>query len=212
MKILLASIPATGHFNPIFVAACMLKEAGHETGIYTSVIFRDKIEKAGVRFFALPENADQGWRDLAASILEKHKVTPSPEEMVKLWTSVFVNPMISQFRGLQAVLKEFPAEVVIHETSFAGVLPMLLGPRSERPASVYLGISALPLKRADGAPWGPGLLPSEDPEKRREYSGVARNLDETKELPLRRVADKMLADIGCRRPARSSRPRRCSQI
>ena len=196
MKILLASIPATGHFNPIFVAAPMLKEAGHETGIYTSVIFRDKIEKAEVRFFALPEDADQGWRDLVASILEKHKVTPSPEELVKLWTSVFVNPMISQFRGLQAVLKEFPAEVVIHETSFAGVLPMLLGPRSERPASVYLGISALPLKRADGAPWGPGLLPSEDPEKRREYSGVARNPDETKELPLRRVADKMLADIG----------------
>ena len=119
MKILLASIPATGHFNPIFVAARMLKEAGHETGIYTSVIFGDKIEKAEVRFFALPEDADQGWRDLVASILEKHKVTPSPEEMVKLWTSVFVNPMISQFRGLQAVLKEFPAEVVLDGKLFS---------------------------------------------------------------------------------------------
>jgi UDP:flavonoid glycosyltransferase YjiC (YdhE family) len=50
MKILLASIPATGHFNPILVAARILKEAGHETAIYTSVIFRDQIEKAGVRF------------------------------------------------------------------------------------------------------------------------------------------------------------------
>jgi hypothetical protein len=28
MKILLASIPATGHFNPILVAAQILKEAG----------------------------------------------------------------------------------------------------------------------------------------------------------------------------------------
>lgn len=196
MKILLASIPATGHFNPILVAARMLKEAGHETAIYTSVIFRDKIEKAGVRFFALPEDADQGVRDLIASHLEKHKVTPSPEEILKVITSVLVNPMISQYRGLQAILKEFPAEVVIHETAFSGVLPMLLGPRSERPASVCLGISALHLKRADGAPWGPGLLPSEDPEKRKEYSEVARNLYETKELPLRRVADKILTDIG----------------
>jgi hypothetical protein len=66
------------NFNPILVAARMLKEAGHETGVYTSVIFRDKIEKAGVRFLALPEDADQGWRDLVASILEKHKVNTPP--------------------------------------------------------------------------------------------------------------------------------------
>jgi UDP:flavonoid glycosyltransferase YjiC (YdhE family) len=196
LKILLASIPATGHFNPILVAARILKEAGHETAIYTSVVFRDKIERAGVPFFPLPEDADQGVRDFLASFLEKHKVTPGPEELVKAFTGVFINPMISQFRGLQAILKEFPAEVVIHETSFAGVLPMLLGPRSERPASIYLGITALSLERADGAPWGPGLLPSEDPEKRKEYAEAARNLEETKELPLRRVADKMLADIG----------------
>src|SRR5215469_159035 len=196
MKILLASIPATGHFNPILVAARILKEAGHETAIYTSVMFRDKIEKAGVRFFPLPEDADQGVRDFIASFLEKNKVTPGPEEMVRALTGLFINPMISQFRGLQAILKGFPAEVVIHGTAFAGALPMLLGPRSQRPASVCLGVTALPLKRADGAPWGPGLLPTEDPEKRKEYSEIARKLNEVKELPLRRAADKLLADIG----------------
>jgi UDP:flavonoid glycosyltransferase YjiC (YdhE family) len=81
MKILLASIPATGHFNPVLVAARILKEAGHETAIYTSVVFRDKIERAEVRFFPLPEDADQGVRDFIASFLEKHKVTPGPEEL-----------------------------------------------------------------------------------------------------------------------------------
>jgi len=196
MKILLASVPMTGHFNPILVAARMLKEAGHETAIYTSVIFRDKIEKAGVRFFALHEDADQDVRNIIASFLESNKVTPSPEELLRGMTSVFINPMISQFRGLQAILNKFPADVVIHETFFAGVLPMLLGPRSKRPASVCLSISTLHLKRADGAPWGPGLLPTEDPEKRNEYSQVARDVDEMRDLPLRRVADKMLADIG----------------
>jgi UDP:flavonoid glycosyltransferase YjiC (YdhE family) len=196
MKILLASIPATGHFNPILVAARILKEAGHETAIYTSVVFRDKIERAEVRFFPLPEDADQGVRDFIASFLEKHKVTPGPEELVKAYTGVFIDPMISQFRGLQAILKEFCPDVVIHETSFAGVIPMLLGPRSERPVSVYLGITALPLERADGAPWGPGLLPSEAPEKRKEYAEIARNMNEMKELPMRRAADKLLADIG----------------
>jgi hypothetical protein len=160
------------------------------------VIFRDKIEKAGVRFLPLPEDADQGVRDFIASFFEKNKVTPGPEEMVNAIIGALVNPMISQFRGLQAILKEFPAEVVIHETCFTGVLPMLLGPRSERPASICLGITSLHLKRADGAPSGLGLLPSEDPEKRKEYAELARGLEETKELPLRRAADKLLADIG----------------
>ena len=137
MKILLASIPATGHFNPILVAALILKEAGHETAIYTSLVFRDKIEKAEVRFFPLPEDADEGVRDFIASFFEKHKVTPGPEELVKAYSGVFINPMISQFRGLQAILKEFCPDVVIHETSFAGVIPMLLGPRSERPAFIW---------------------------------------------------------------------------
>jgi hypothetical protein len=43
---------------------------------------------------------------------------------------------------------------------------------------------------------GPGLLPTEDPEKRKEYAEAARSVDETKELPLRRAADELLAEIG----------------
>jgi UDP:flavonoid glycosyltransferase YjiC (YdhE family) len=196
MKILLASTPFTGHFHPILVAARILKEAGHETAIYTSVIFREKVEKAGVRFFPLPEEADQGVLDFAASFFEKHKVTPGLEDVAKAFIGVFINPMVPQFRGLQAILREFPAEAVIYETCFAGMFPMLLDPRSERPAGICLGITALPLDRADGAQWGPGLLPTEDPEKRKEYAEIARNLNEKKELPIRRVADKFLADIG----------------
>jgi UDP:flavonoid glycosyltransferase YjiC (YdhE family) len=192
MKILLAAIPATGHFNPVFVAARILKEAGHETAIYTSVVFRDKIEKAGMRFFPLPEDVDQGWRDFLISFFEEHKVTPAPDEGGKAYTRFFADPMISQSRGLQAVLKTFPAEVLIHETMFTGVLPMLLGPRFERPASVYLGITALPLERADGAPWGLGLPPTDDPKMRKEYAEIK----ERQWGPMTPAANKMLGEIG----------------
>jgi UDP:flavonoid glycosyltransferase YjiC (YdhE family) len=196
MKILLASMPATGHFNPILVTARILKKEGHETAIYTSVLFRDKVEREGIKFIPLSEDADQGVRDFIASSLEKRKVPPGPEEWVKTVAGVFIAPMISQFRGLQEILKEFPAEVVIHETGFTGVFPMLVGPRSKRPASVCLGISALPLERADGAPWGPGLLASDDSEKQKEYAQITRDVNETIEFPLRRMADKILAELG----------------
>jgi MGT family glycosyltransferase len=195
MKALLASIPLTGHFNPILSTARILKESGHDTAIYTSIVFRERVEEAGIRFIPLPEEADQGVRDFMASFLSKHKVRPSPEDIVIAFERTFVAPMISQYRGLQQALEDFQADVIVHETCFTGVLPMLLGPRSKRPASAYLGVIPLRLERADGAPWGPGMLPTEDPEKRQEYAEASRQQYEVKELPLRKAADRLLATM-----------------
>ena len=196
MKVLLASIPATGHFNPLLVVARILKKAGHEPVMYSGKLFRDKTEAAGIPFFPLPEEADQAVLDKIADILKKNRYAPGPEEMLSIFKSVFADPMHPQFRGLQAVLRKFPADLVVHETGFCGVLPLLLGPRWERPASAYLGISALPLAREDGAPWGPGLIPTKDPAKWEEYAKVAQEINEQKDLPLTRYADRILADLG----------------
>lgn len=198
MKILLASMPATGHFNPLLVVARILKNAGHEPVIYTGKLFRDKTEAAGIRFFPLPEEADQAVLDKIAEFLRRNRYAPGPEERLSIFKSVFVDPMPFQFRGLQAILRKFPADLVVHETGFCGVFPLLLGPRSERPASAYLGISALSLPREDGAPWGPGLIPTKDPAKWEEYAKVAREIHEQKELPLKQYANRILADLGRR--------------
>ncbi|HEX4200438.1 MAG TPA: hypothetical protein VHY59_02890, partial [Chthoniobacterales bacterium] len=194
-KVLLASIPATGHFNPLLVVARILKKAGHEPVIYTSKLFRDKTKAAGIPFLPLPEEADQAVLDKMAYFLKRNRYAPGPVERLSIFKTVFVDPMPFQFHGLQAVLREFPADLVVHETGFCGVFPLLLGPRSERPASAYLGISALNLPREDGAPWGPGLIPTKDPAKWKEYAKIAQEINEQKELPLKQYADRMLADL-----------------
>jgi MGT family glycosyltransferase len=196
MKVLLASIPATGHFNPLLVVARILKNAGHEPAIYTSKLFRDKTEAAGIPFFPLPADADQVVQDKIADFLKRNRYAAGPEERLSIFKSVFVDPMPFQFRGLQAVLRKFPADLVMYETGFCGVFPLLLGPRSERPACAYLGISALTLPREDGAPWGPGLIPTKDPAKWEEYAKVAQEINEQKELPLKQYTDRRLAELG----------------
>lgn len=148
-KVVLASIPATGHFNPLLVIAGILKKAGHEPVVYTSKLFRDKTEAAGIPFLPLPEEADQAVLDKISDFFKRNRYAPSPEERLSIFKTVFVDPMPFQFHGLQAVLREFPADLVVHETGFCGVFPLLLGPRSQRPASAYLGISALSLPRED---------------------------------------------------------------
>jgi MGT family glycosyltransferase len=196
MKVLLASIPATGHFNPLLVVANILKKAGHETAFYTSTVFREKVEASGSRFFPMPHEADQGVRDIIASFLKRHIYAPSIEEQLNGYRAVFVDPMLAQFRGLQELLQEFPADLIVHETCFAGVLPLLLGPRSARPATAFMGITASPFDRADGAPFGPGLLPTSDPEKLKEYAEVAKEVNAKKDLPLQEAGDRLLAELG----------------
>jgi hypothetical protein len=56
MRILLASIPATGHFQSRHLSQPASSRKQTTTAICTSVVFHDKIEKAAVRFFPLPRD------------------------------------------------------------------------------------------------------------------------------------------------------------
>ncbi|MBB6146342.1 MGT family glycosyltransferase [Silvibacterium bohemicum] len=97
-----------------------------------------------------------------------------------------------------SILEEFPSDVVIHDTAFSGVLPLLLGPRSSRPASVYLGVLGLPLQREDGAPFGPGLLPATSEEQRKQYREIAQQFDEAVTHAVEEMANEVLQNLGTR--------------
>jgi UDP:flavonoid glycosyltransferase YjiC (YdhE family) len=199
MKVLLASSPIAGHLNPLLVAAGMLKNAGHETALYTGSLFRGKIEAAGVRFFPLPADVDFDLRDLGAAFPEWKQYTPGPQQLLYSMKNIFVNAMPSQFRGLEAILQEFPADVVVHENCFFGVLPLLLGTRSPRPVSACLSITTLPLPREDGAPTGPGLPPATNATRREQFRSIARDFAATLTNPVREYADQILDELGVQR-------------
>jgi UDP:flavonoid glycosyltransferase YjiC (YdhE family) len=54
MKILMASMPATGHMNAMLAIARILTTEDHEVAIYTGSAFRARVEAAGAKFFSLP--------------------------------------------------------------------------------------------------------------------------------------------------------------
>jgi UDP:flavonoid glycosyltransferase YjiC (YdhE family) len=58
MKILIASMPATGHVNPMLAIARILMTDGHEVAVYTGSAFRARVEAARAEFFSLPPDAD----------------------------------------------------------------------------------------------------------------------------------------------------------
>jgi len=78
-----------------------------------------------------------------------------------------------QHMGLQQALQDFPADVIQGDDMFFGVLPMLSGPRHERPAIVLCGTSFLHWFREDGAPQSLGLPPATSPEELKRYAAIA---------------------------------------
>ena len=57
MKILIASIPAAGHLNPLLSIASLLVESGHEVAVQVNEDLRPAVEAAGHRFLSEIPNA-----------------------------------------------------------------------------------------------------------------------------------------------------------
>jgi hypothetical protein len=81
---------------------------------------------------------------------------------------LFVDHMPVQHEGLQQLLREVVADIVMRDDYFLGLLPMLLGPPSKRLPIVCFGTTSLHWPREDGAPDFRGL--------RRGYPGAAREV------------------------------------
>jgi MGT family glycosyltransferase len=196
MKILFAATPVIGHVNPLFVAARVLNNAGHETAFYTGKLFREKIESARLKFFPLPADVDYDVRTIDSAFPERKRYSPGPEQFLFDMKRVIVDAMPSQFQGLQKILRQFPADLVVHESLFCGVLPLLLGPRSARPWSAHLGVIPLQLPRADGLPFGPGLPPAKDMAQRDQYRDIAENMAHAVINPLFEYANRTRGNLG----------------
>ena len=134
MKVLIASTPAIGHVNPMFSIGRMLVAEGHQVVGLSATAMRGYIERAGATVRAFPKAADLDFRDVAAVFPELKHIPPGPVMSRFYMTRAFFDPIPAQYEGLKQVLGDFPADIILIDNMFCGALPMLLGPRSERPA------------------------------------------------------------------------------
>ncbi len=75
----------------------------------------------------LPAGADFDCRDFDTVAPELKTMAPGLEWLRVAMQRIFVEPIPAQHQGLQQVLKKFPADVIVGDDMFFGVLPMLLG-------------------------------------------------------------------------------------
>ena len=196
MKILVASTPATGHLNPLLAITRVLLAEGHKIAFLTGSAFRDRIESSGAKFVSLPAGADFDLREIDSVAPELKDIPPGLEWLRVAVERFFVDALPAQHRGLLLALQEYPADVIVGDDMFFGVLPMLLGEHSKRPPIALCGTSFLHLAREDGAPNFLGLPPATTEGQRHRYAAVAREYDEAVDQPTLRHLNKALNALG----------------
>jgi MGT family glycosyltransferase len=195
MKILIPSIPATGHLNPLLAITRILLAEGHEVAFLTGTAFRGRIQSGGAKFFPLPIGADFDLREILSVVPELKSLAPGREWKRVACERIFVDTIPAQHDGLRRSLQIFPADLIIGDDMFFGLLPMLLGPRAERPPIVLCGTSILHWDREDGAPNFLGLPPATTTEQRVEYAAVAREYEEALDRPVIHRTNRVLKTL-----------------
>jgi MGT family glycosyltransferase len=196
MKVLLASTPAMGHLNPLLGIGRIMITEGHEVLGLSGSFVRDRIEGIGAAFRAFPGEADSDSRDAHKLFPEFKTMAPGPHMLRLVLERAFVGPMLAQYEGIQQVLRDFPADVIIGDHLMLGVLPMLLGPRSERPPIILLGTTYLLSRRDDGAPNDAGAPPATSEAQREEYAAIFEKYETAAFEPVGRHLNDCLARIG----------------
>jgi MGT family glycosyltransferase len=198
MKILITAVPLTGHLNPLLDIGRIFIAEGHEVVCLSSSVLRDRIEAMGASFRPFPGKADLDLRDITKAFPELKTIPPGPRMSRFYIERMFIDPIPAQHEGLTQVLQDFPADVIIADSLFHGALPMLLGPRSDRPAIVFCGTTPLFWHREDGGPHFIGLPPATSDAQRHEYALLAKAHDESVFGPTGRYLNDCLADMGVR--------------
>jgi MGT family glycosyltransferase len=196
MKILMASTPATGHINPLLAIGDVLMAEGHELVVLSGSWLRDRIGRTGAQFQALPALADLDLRDILAVAPELAEIPPGFEWLRVAMERIFIDRIAAQHAGLQQALQDFSADVILGDDMIFGVLPMLLGPRSERPPIVLCGTSILHWCREDGAPHFLGLPPATSPAELERYAVIAEEYEQLTNRPAVERLNRVLHELG----------------
>jgi MGT family glycosyltransferase len=201
MRIVIASTPAAGHVNPVAAIGRILVAEGHEVIGLSGNAFRKRFEDIGAGFRPLPASADPDFQNIASFVPELKSLPEGTPRLVRsriVLGRVFIDTIPLQHEALQQILRDVHVDVMIGDNAFLGVLPMLLGARTQRPPIILCGTSILHWERADGAPNFAGLPPATTEAQRREYAAIARERDMVLEQPNVSRANGHLKAMGVR--------------
>lgn len=157
IKILFASIPFDGHFNPLTGLALYLKNCGHDVRWYIQSIYQTKISTLGLHHYPFKRCLQYNQGNLDDIFPERLRYNGQIKRLNVDLVNAFVNRAPEFFEDISEINKTFPFDVMIADVMFTAI-PMVV----EKLKKPVLTVGIIPLVESskDVAPSGLGLPPA----------------------------------------------------
>jgi UDP:flavonoid glycosyltransferase YjiC (YdhE family) len=156
-RILFATVPADGHFNPLTGLAVHLKNIGHDVRWYASSYYAAKLKKMDIPHYPVRKALEFTTYNLDEVFPERDSIKGQVKKLKFDMKHVFILRGPEYYQDLQDIHKDFPFDVMIGDNAFTGIpfvkdlmkIPVLT-----------MGIMPLTETSRDLPPAGLGLQPA----------------------------------------------------
>ncbi|WP_457099947.1 glycosyltransferase [Microbacterium sp. P5_E9] len=143
MRILIATVPAAGHFNPLTGPAVRLAELGHDVRWYAGPEYAKRAERLGIEVIPYDEAVEITADNVNALFPERQKLK-GPKAIEFDGDVFFSRPAQAQFRDIRDARARFPFDALLIDGAFyAGYL---VAKRLDVPVFVMGSIAAPTLR------------------------------------------------------------------
>ena len=164
-RLIVATVPLTGHVRPMLLLVRTLIDRGHEIHWYAGARFARAITDIGATYVAMRTGRDWDETDIDGSLPALRGLRGLARVKAQL-REMFIAPMGDQLRDLEQLADSVHADAILADSAHLGAA--LLSEKRGLPW-IGLGISALMIPSIDTAPFGSAYPPLEGP------AGVRRN-------------------------------------
>ncbi|RRB03940.1 glycosyltransferase [Larkinella rosea] len=156
-RILFASVPLEGHFNPLTGLAVHLKNEGYDVRWYTGPIFAEKLEKMKIPHFPFRKATEVTQENLEDVFPERRRHKSQIGKVKFDMIHYFILKTPDYFADLEDIHREFPFDLLVCDMLF--IASTLVQHKLSVPV-VCIGIAPLGSTSVDLPPPGLGMTPS----------------------------------------------------
>lgn len=118
MKILFASMPADGHFNPLTGLAVHLRQNGHDVRWYTGPSYAAKLASLGVPHLPFVSATNVNGENLTEHFPEYAKLGFGPKAIAFALEKIFFGNLEAHLHDILAVRQTFAFEAIVFDGAF----------------------------------------------------------------------------------------------
>lgn len=187
-RILFATVPADGHFNPLTGIAKFLQSKGFDVRWYTSSVYADKLEQMEIPHFTFKNVMDVTAATVDAQFPERARIKSQIKKLNYDLEHFFIRRSTEYLDDIQDIYNTFPFDLMIADNLFTAI--PLVKEYMKVPV-ISIGVVPVMEESKDLGPAGLGLTPASTSWGKWKHSilrTIAKNV-------LFRKSNKLMHDI-----------------